>query len=321
MKQPILALIGTLEGLGVRLKASFLRDYWWGRMFVDALLWPSDCRKAILHYRRVFGRRPNFVFPKTFNEFLLHRSLLSRHRRWAVLADKITVRDFVAQRIGEEHLIPLLWTGTDLSEAATRNLKFPFVVKANHISGDVLLARDESSFDWEAARIRANGWLASDYSLKVGEWQYRWIQPKLLIEEMLQDEKGMPPDDYKLFCFNGRVEIIQIDLNRFTNHTRSMRRRDFSPFPFDYCYPRDSREMAAPPCLGEMIRLAEALSRGERFFRTDFYIVGGKPVFGEVTLTPEAGLGAFDPPSWDQALWHLAAKGKNLKIAERVCES
>jgi len=46
----------------------------------------------------------------------------------------------------------------------------------------------------------------------------------------------------------------------------------------------------------------------------DFYDVG-KPMFGELTLSPEAGYGTFDPPEWDERLGALlgARPLKNAK--------
>ena len=46
------------------------------------------------------------------------------------------------------------------------------------------------------------------------------------------------------------------------------------------------------------IQIAEILSNREPFIRVDLYDCG-RPVFGELTLHPEAGLGHFTPPEWD----------------------
>jgi hypothetical protein len=47
-----------------------------------------------------------------------------------------------------------------------------------------------------------------------------------------------------------------------------------------------------------MLEMAECLAADEPFLRVDFYAVG-KPMFGELTLSPEAGIGIFDPPEGD----------------------
>jgi hypothetical protein len=53
-----------------------------------------------------------------------------------------------------------------------------------------------------------------------------------------------------------------------------------------------------------MVEIAECLSTGERFLRVDLYDLG-QPFFGEITLTPEAGLGQFEPKEWDKRLGDL----------------
>jgi hypothetical protein len=45
-----------------------------------------------------------------------------------------------------------------------------------------------------------------------------------------------------------------------------------------------------PESLGLMIEASEKLSNGFPFVRVDFYEINEKPVFGEMTFTPGAGL-------------------------------
>lgn len=54
-----------------------------------------------------------------------------------------------------------------------------------------------------------------------------------------------------------------------------------------------------------MITAASVLGKGFDFVRIDFYEIGGKPYFGEMTFTPEAGLGRFDPPEIDRLLGEM----------------
>lgn len=58
-----------------------------------------------------------------------------------------------------------------------------------------------------------------------------------------------------------------------------------------------------------MITLAEKLSLGEPFIRVDFYNVGGKIYFGELTFFPASGLSPWTPEVWDERL------GRYLQIA------
>jgi hypothetical protein len=44
-----------------------------------------------------------------------------------------------------------------------------------------------------------------------------------------------------------------------------------------------------------------------------FYDVG-KPMFGELTLHPEAGFGICDPPEWDERLGALLREGRKRRV-------
>jgi teichuronopeptide biosynthesis TupA-like protein len=275
-----------------------------GRMIVDLLLWPSDFLAVRRQYTSVFGRPPKLLFPKTFNEKLQREKLFQRRSRQTVFADKIAVRDYIKQRVGSHVLTKLYWTGTDLRAASKGILPQKFVIKANHASGRILIVNDRDAFNWKQAYEQTSQWLNQDYSELAAEWQYRWIEPQLLIEEFLEGEDGMSPPDYKFFCFRGRVEMIQIDFDRFLNHTRTFVGRNFELLQIGLSYPRYPGALVPPANFSTMIGMAEALARRESFIRVDLYDVG-RPIFGELTLSPEAGHGRFDPPKYDVILGTL----------------
>ena len=216
-------------------------------------------------------------------------------------ADKFAVRAYVEQKIGKEYLNKLLWVGEDLQQAKRVPLPSRFVIKANQGSGSNLIVRDAASLDWEAAHEQTQQWLRQDHSVHFAEWQYRWIKPRVLIEEFLEGSDGGVPLDYKFFCFRGRAEMVQIDFDRFTDHTRAFYDRNFKLLPFGVKYPRQSRIAAKPDCFEKMLQLAESLAGPELFLRVDFYDIG-RPIFGEITLHPGAGLEKFDPAEWDEKL-------------------
>jgi hypothetical protein len=139
------------------------------------------------------------------------------------------------------------------------------------------------------------------YPNKYPEWAYKNPQPKILIEEYL-DSPGsdVPPSDYKIFCFNGHCKIIQVDSNRFKNHTRDMFDLDWNFLPFTFTYPNSMIIPKKPAMLKTMIHIAEKLSANNDFLRVDLYTVENKVFFGEMTNYPEGALGKFLPKYWDQ---------------------
>lgn len=296
--------IRHLEYVGVLLKRAGVGQNSWAQRFVDLVLWPFDYLKVRRSYRLVFGHNPRVIFPRTFNDYIQYAKLFRRKREYVVFADKLAVRGYVAKAVGERYLPKLYWAGTRLADARTVNLPSRFVIKANHLSGRNLLVPDASKLEWTEAEARADSWLCKDQSRPFAEWQYRWIDPKLFIEEFLGTSDGQAPYDYKFFCFNGRAEFVVVDFDRYTEHTQLLLDRDFSPLPVLRERPRYQGPLIKPNCFQEMLELAEALAGQEPFLRVDLYALD-KPIFGEITVSPGAGLIKFNPESWDLRLGSL----------------
>jgi TupA-like ATPgrasp len=289
------------EPIGLHLKAKYLPyDTPWLRFVIDAILFPSDMYKIVVDFTARFNRLPNFFRPKSFNEMLQQRKLFCRKRLYVQLADKLAVRSYVEDRIGEEYLNDLLWFGPDIREAKQVQLPVSFIIKPNHASSLGLVVTDSECFDWDLAHETTQKWLSIDHSSSYAEWQYRWIRPMLLIERLLPSDSENPPIDYKFYCFNGKARFVQVDIDKHTDHTQMMVDRDFQLLPFRYRrFRRCSRKVEKPANFATMIELAEKLAGDEKFVRVDLYNVNGHPVFGEITIQPGAGREIFDPPEWD----------------------
>ena len=71
-----------------------------------AFLWR---RWRLLHrFRREVGIAGNFEQPRTYEEKAKFRKLYGNHQCYALMADKYRVREFVADRVGRQHLVSLL---------------------------------------------------------------------------------------------------------------------------------------------------------------------------------------------------------------------
>ena len=277
-----------------------------GQIAIDMFLWPSDLRKIRRTYNEVFGRYPRILFARTFNEKLQRNKLFYRRRNHIVFADKLAVRDYVAGKLGQKVLTRLYWVGTDLRTVDTSVLPHRFVIKANNGSGTNLIVNDRDALDWEGAYQQSLVWLHKDLSVYFAEWHYRWVPPKLFIEEYLDGKDGQPPTDYKFYCFKGRVELIQIVEDRFVSHTECFVDRQFSRLDINSQYPCYDGPLIPPPNFVNMIGMAEILADKEPYLRVDFYDTG-RPVFGEITLYPAAGLKQFEPLEIDLKLGALMA--------------
>ena len=77
------------------------------------LRFAGDERAVKLRYARVFGAPPDLVHPRTLSEKLQWRILYDRRPLLQVTCDKVAVREYVAARVGPQHLIPLLGVFAD----------------------------------------------------------------------------------------------------------------------------------------------------------------------------------------------------------------
>ena len=129
---------------------------------------------------------------------------------------------------------------------------------------------------------------------------------------MLRDDSGGTPNDYKFHCFRNKSDpevLIQLDLDRFTNHKRNIYDESWNKLPFTYAYEQSDIEIEKPRALDKMINIAKSLSESFDYVRVDLYLVKDQIFFGELTFTPENGFGKFIPPEFDTAIgdkWQLA---------------
>src|SRR5210317_1500287 len=73
----------------------------------------SDYRLIRKEYKQRFGHYPNLEKPTTLSEKLQWKKLNDRKPIYTLCADKYKVRGYVTEKIGEEHLIPLVYATDD----------------------------------------------------------------------------------------------------------------------------------------------------------------------------------------------------------------
>lgn len=198
-KTIVFFLLNNSEKFALNLKHTYLGRFYFGRFIVDIILFPSDLYKIFYSFKKSFGLYPNILFPQTFNENLQSRKLFNRIISHITFADKLAVRNYVACTIGKKYLNNLIWSGNSLHDLLDKE-KLPnqFVIKTNNGYGTNLMCKDKSKFDWNFAILKFDNWLKYDLSMNYAEWQYRWIKPKILIEEYIENSKGELLD-YKFF--------------------------------------------------------------------------------------------------------------------------
>jgi hypothetical protein len=257
--------------------------------------------------RSALGYEPDLRSPVTYNEKLGWRILNDRNLLIPRTTDKVAVRDYVAQKVGSEVLIPLLGVWERSCDIPWDSLPQRFVLKASHGWNMNRLVRDKASVCRATALGQADEWLRQDHYAEAGEWGYRDISPRLLAEEMLLDERDEIPHDFKFFVFHGRARLLRVHANRFGQHSVTFFDEELKLLPVRQAYPPDP-SYVLPNGMHELARLAERIGADFDFARVDLYLAKGRPWFGEITHYDSNACMPYVPASFDRTLgdmWRL----------------
>jgi hypothetical protein len=242
--------------------------------------------------------------PETFTAKVRYKMAFDRRPLLATFADKLSTRDYVESVLGPGFL-PDLYLATERPEEIRHEaLPAEFALKPTHGSGAGVFVWEGASptaalppggwrraavrpgsFDWDALRALCERWLGIRYV--PAEWAYRDLVPRLLVEELLTDATYGTPADYRVFVFNGRARLVQVNAGRFIpRHNQVFYTVDWEQIPMRSSDRPFGTDIARPPRLEEMLEAAVALARRNDFLRIDFYAAGGRLVVGELTSYP-----------------------------------
>lgn len=269
------------------------------------------------------GFFPSFKNPKTLNEKITWLKIFDRSDLHTQCADKYRVREFVKDVVSEKYLIPLYFQ-CEKPENLTENIlseHIPCIIKTNNDSGGGIFIRKASDIQIDLIREKLTNRLRVNYYPRTREWQYKNIKPCIIVEKLLLDENNKVPSDYKFHCFNGKVRMIQLDLDRGTeNHYRNWYNRNWEQESFFWASPKPNGkatvpspyDVPAPDCLTKLIELSEKISSHFIYARVDWYVVKGKIFFGEITFHHDSGVRSITPKEWDYKL------GSELNLSHQM---
>jgi len=266
-----------------------------------AMHFVSDRNYLARLYHAKLGTWPNLEAPRGFNEKILFKMLHDRRPMLTLFSDKLRVRDYVRKAAPALSFPTLYWWATRAEALPFDALPSAFVLKANHGSGWNCLVQDKNTVRRTDLVRLGKRWLDSDFTIVGREWAYRDIRRALYAEQLLQSPGASAPPDYKLFVFNGKVRLIQVDRDRFTGHTQVLYDGRWNLVEGTVAAAQ-GEPIEKPTSLALMVETAETLSAGIDFLRVDLYDVDGRVYFGELTSSPNKGLSPFRPASLDLLL-------------------
>ena len=153
------------------------QDYWHKH--------PEKIKKGIIElYGAKTGKELNFDNPRTFNEKINWMKLYDNMSIKTYLADKYLVRDWVKEKIGEEHLIPIYGAWSRFDEIDFSILPDCFVLKCNHGSMMNMIVYKNDIDMYEIKKV-FDRWMETDYSCFLLEPHYSKISRKIIAEQYI----------------------------------------------------------------------------------------------------------------------------------------
>lgn len=259
-------------------------------------------------YRSRMGIDLNLENPTRYTEKLQWLKLYDRKPEYTVMVDKYAVKSYVAKKIGHSYIIPTLGVWERFEDIDFDKLPNQFVLKCTHDSGGLVICRDKSVLDMEAAARKIRASLKRNYYYSSREWPYKNVKPRIIAEKYIEDHNSSGLRDYKFFCFNGKVEFLYLSEGLENHQTAriSFVSLDWKPMWFSRDDYKEFEVLPPKPHNFElMIELAEKLSSGFPHLRVDFYEVENQVLFGELTFFNGSGFTRFNPIKADYEIGKL----------------
>ncbi len=269
-------------------------------------------------YVRAHRRRPRLLAPQQFTEKIQWRKLFDMNPLFAVLSDKLAVRLFVTERVGDACLIPLLWSGS-ADDIPFDRLQPPYVLKSNHASGNYIMVGAEAELRPDELRAQGRQWLAYSFGLVQDEPGYVPIIPRLMIEETITTDSGERPEEVRFFMFDGKAAVINtVFIENDLIRNGAFHTPDWTRLDWHFSRVVD-REFSRPKRFSDMLEIAERLAAGIDHVRVDFYDCGERIYVGEMTLYSWSGMSPFSPDEADLSLGaHWRIRHSLLRAASAV---
>ena len=290
------------------------------RYFISALcvrfsfLFSDECYLRT-RYRLIFRKTLDLNNPITYSEKLQWLKLYYHRPELTTMVDKVKVKQYVAERIGNQYVVPILGVWYRPEDIEWDKLPEKFVLKTNHDGGNygVVICRDKNKFDKEKAIKRLKKSLKRDTFLLGREWPYKNIDRKVFAEQYIEDAATDDLPEYKFFCFDGKAKMLNLVTER---QSPTGVKFDYYDENFNHLDLRNEYPHAAkPPKKSEsfdfMKSLAEKMSVGLPHVRVDFFEAGGMVYFSEFTFFNGGGLVVFQPEKYDYIL------GQYIQLPEK----
>ena len=97
-------------------------------------------------------KKLNLSNPRSFNEKIQWLKLYDRKPEYTQMVDKYEAKRYVADRIGNQYIIPTLGVWNHFDEIDFDSLPNQFVLKCTHDSGGLVICRDKNKLNLNEAK-------------------------------------------------------------------------------------------------------------------------------------------------------------------------
>jgi len=184
---------------------------------------------------------------------------------------------------------------TLLKEIEWEKLPNKFVLKCTTGSGGNIICKDKTKLDIKKASQKLNSFCKHNYYYVNREAQYKNIVPRIVCEKFIS-ETEITPNDYKVYCFNGKARLLEFHIDRFGGKTHTCDYYDENLNRLDFTWGTTPSNIDLPyrDISVKIIELSEKISQNMSHARVDWYVVDSHIYFGEITLHNGGGYEKFD---------------------------
>ncbi|MCL2024353.1 MAG: hypothetical protein FWG78_01045 [Coriobacteriia bacterium] len=288
-------------------------------------------RRLEARYRMRLGvGMANLSHPTLYSEKIQWRKLYCPQVKLiAKVTDKAGVYGYVCEKIGDTHLLPLVWKGSTFDADTLRALGDNIVLQPTHRSGQVAFIEKAEYIDYEALAHLLHRMLLWPYSMRGQEPWYGRIKAQIIARPLIRNSDGSAfLNDYKFHMFrqaDGTRKVVCAITNIYPRW-RILVDENFTSLPFEWnptVYEHLKEAPDKPDNFDAMLEDACRLSEDFDCVRVDFMMGADEYYFTELTFAPASGLAFFSPPEYDKIVgsyWHLDT-GNPLKRAFWFCRA
>ena len=252
-----------------------------------------------------YGKKIDLNNPKTFNEKLQWLKLNDHNDDYMKMVDKSLVKDYISEKIGNQYVIKTLWEGKKYIDIPYDSLPEQFVIKCTHGSHCSIIVKDKSLINKKEINKKLRKWMKRNWYWYGREWPYKELEPKIIVEQYMEDAVDKELVDYKIYCFNGEPKVVDVCGKRYSKDEKMSETyfdSNWNFLGFKTIGHEVNKSAKKPKTFDKMLEISKKLSKGIRFIRVDLYEINGRLYFGELTFFSANGFEEWEPEKWNEYL-------------------